>query len=79
MHLAMYDINDEGNFKWCMGNYSLPLKKDALLKFPAAQPDNWLFFSWVSTVHHLRAEVPIKAPKIALNAELRVVWQAPKQ
>lgn len=39
--IALYDFNDEGNFKWCKGNYSLPLKKDALLKFAKKQPDNW--------------------------------------
>jgi hypothetical protein len=40
LQLALYDINDEGNFKWCMGNYSLPLKMDALLKFASGQPDD---------------------------------------
>jgi len=39
-HIALYDIKDEGKFKWCLGNYSLPLKKDTLLKFAAGEPNN---------------------------------------
>jgi hypothetical protein len=38
--LAAYDLNDESNFKWCKKNYSLPLKKDAKLKFAKNQPDH---------------------------------------
>jgi hypothetical protein len=32
VHVALHDFNDKGNYKWCKGNYSLPLRKDASLK-----------------------------------------------
>lgn len=40
-HVALYDRNDIGNFKWCKGNYSLPLRNDSLLKFYKEQTDVW--------------------------------------
>lgn len=40
-HVALHDLGDEGNFKWCKGNYSLPLRNDSLLKFYGEKPDNW--------------------------------------
>jgi hypothetical protein len=39
--MALHDLNDEGNFKWCMGNYSLPLREDGLLNFAPGAPNNW--------------------------------------
>jgi Lectin C-type domain len=55
--LALYDINDEGNFKWCMGNYSLPLKKDALVKFASGQPDNFKGSENCANLNFLKMEL----------------------
>lgn len=41
-HVALHDHNDEGNFKWCKDNNSLPLKQDKLLKFASGEPSNLL-------------------------------------
>jgi len=39
-HVALHDLNDEGNFKWCKDGYSLSFRKDALVNFGPNQPDN---------------------------------------
>jgi hypothetical protein len=39
-HVALYDLGEEGIFKWCRHLYSMPLGSDSQLKFLENQPDN---------------------------------------